>query len=55
MMISGTKINYNFPNDQIQMKGFNTTFRLGTYKNGGGVIIFAKEDIPDPSKRKCLC
>lgn len=43
LMICGTKIDNSFPNDQFQIAGFNTPFRLS--KSVHGTMILIREDI----------
>ena len=45
LMICETKIGNSFPNDQFQIIGSNTPFRIDNNKNGGGMMIFIREDI----------
>ena len=44
-MISETKIYESFPLDQFKINGFNTPFRLNRNSNGGGIMLFVREDI----------
>ena len=44
--ICETKIDDSSPNGQIQVKGFNITFRLDRNKDGGNIMISVREDIP---------
>ena len=45
LMICKTEIRNSFSNDRFQTKGFNTPFRLDRDKNGGGIMIFVREDV----------
>ena len=45
-MISETKIHENFPLDQFKINRFNTPFMLDQNSNGGGIMLFVREDIP---------
>ena len=45
LLISETKIDSSFPTAQFNMKGF-TTYRRDRNINGGGIILFVREDIP---------
>ena len=44
-MISETKLNESFPTSQFFMKGFSSPNRLDRYCNGGGILLYIKEDI----------
>ena len=41
-----TKLDETFPSSQFHMDGFSLPYRLDRNRNGGGVMIFVKEDIP---------
>ena len=45
-MISETKIDDSFPKGQFQMKGFSDPFRVDRNCHGGGILLYAREDIP---------
>ena len=44
-MISETKIDESFPLRQFKINGFNAPFRLDRNSNGGGNMLFVREDI----------
>ena len=44
-MISDTKLNDTYPVDQFVVEGFSKPFRTDRNKNGGGILLFACEDI----------
>ena len=46
LMISETKNYESFPLGQFKINGFNTPFRPDSNSNGGGIILFVREDIP---------
>ena len=46
LMISETKIDESFPLGQFGVNGFNAPFRLTRNSNGGGIMLFVREDIP---------
>ena len=46
LMISETKIDESFPLGQFKVNGFNAPFRLDRNINGGGIMLFVREDIP---------
>ena len=45
-MISETKLDSSFPKGQFHLHGFSEPYRLGKNGNGGGIIVFIREDIP---------
>ena len=46
LVITETKIDQSFPICQFFIEGYSPPFRLDRDVNGGGVIIYVKEDIP---------
>ena len=45
LLISETKIDSSFPTAQFKIEGY-TTHRLDRNSNGGGILLFGREDIP---------
>ena len=45
-MISETKIDGSFPKGQFQIKDFSDPFRVDRNTHGGGILFYAREDIP---------
>ena len=45
LLISETKIDSSFPTAQFNINGF-TTYRRDRNINGGGIILYVREDIP---------
>ena len=45
LLISETKIDSSFPTTQFQIEGY-TTYRLDRNTNGGGILLYIREDIP---------
>ena len=45
-MISETKLDSSFPNGQFQIHGYSEPYRLDKNGNGGGILVFIREDIP---------
>ena len=45
LLISETKIDSSFPNAQFHIDGY-TTYRRDRNLNGGGMILYVREDIP---------
>ena len=46
LLVSETKIDSSFPTPQFLMPGFLPPFRLDRSKNGGGLLLYVREDIP---------
>ena len=46
IMIAETKIDDSFPQNQFIMEGYSTPFRLDRNAQGGGIMIFIRDDIP---------
>ena len=48
-MISETKIDDTFPDSQFLIEGFSEPYRLDRTGNGGGILLYIREDIPSKS------
>ena len=46
LMITKTKLDKNFPIGQFFINGFSSPFRLDLDRNGGGILLYIREDIP---------
>ena len=46
LMISETKLDNSFPGSQALIDGYTPPFRLDRDNNGGGIMLFVREDIP---------
>ena len=46
LMISDIKIDDTFPHSQFFIEGFSTPYRLDRDSNGGGILLYVREDIP---------
>ena len=46
LMISETKIDNTFPHSQFFIEGFSTLYGLDRDSNGGGILLYVREDIP---------
>ena len=46
LLISETKIDSSFPDGQFLIKGFSTPFRKDRNANGGGLLLYVRDDIP---------
>ena len=45
LLISETKNDSSFPTAQFKIEGY-TTYRLDRNSNGGGILLYVREDIP---------
>ena len=43
---SETKTDESFPLSQFKINGFSAPFRLNRNSNGGGIMLFVREDMP---------
>ena len=46
LMISETKLDSSFPKGQFQIHGYSEPYRFDRNGNGGGILVFIREDIP---------
>ena len=46
LVITETKLDNSFPSRQFTINGFNLPFRLDRNTDGGGVLVYLREDIP---------
>ena len=46
LTIQETKLDSSFPSGQFLIDGYSEPYRLDRNRNGGGVMIYAREDIP---------
>ena len=46
LMVSETKIDDSFPVGNFVIDGFSTPYRLDRESNGGGIMLYVREDIP---------
>ena len=46
LVITETKLNESFPEAQFFLEGYTMPYRLDRSEHGGGIMIFAREDIP---------
>ena len=51
-MITETNLDDTYPISQLYIDGYSILFRLGRNRNGSGVIIYVREDIPSKILRK---
>ena len=49
LLISETKLHSSFPLNQFHIDGFTTPYRLDRNQNGGGIMLYIREDIPSKS------
>ena len=45
-LIAETKLDSYFPSGQFIIKVYSTPFRLDRNQNGGGLLLYVREDIP---------
>ena len=45
-MIAETKLDSSFPSEQFSVHGFSKPFRLDRNSNGGGLLVYVRDDIP---------
>ena len=45
LMISETKLDETFPEGQFLMDGFTPLYRIDKNTNGGGIMLYIREDI----------
>ena len=46
LVITETKLDNTFPISQFKMDGYATPYRLDRNRNGRGILVFVREDIP---------
>ena len=47
LMLSDTKIDDSFPKGQFLIKGFGDPFRIDRNVNGGRILFYFREDLPE--------
>ena len=51
LVIVETKLDQTFPENQFRINGFKKPYRRDRTANGGGIMIFVREDIPSLEKK----
>ena len=51
-LVSETKINESFPENQFKITGYSRPYRLDRNEYGGGLLLYVREDIPSKMVRK---
>ena len=46
IVVTKSKLDESFPQQQFLIEGYNLPFRADRIRNGGGILIFVREDIP---------
>ena len=46
LAISERKLDYSLPSGQFKIPIYASPFRLDRSQNGGGILVFVREDIP---------
>lgn len=52
LVLVETKLDTSFPTEQFLITGYTNPYRLNRNKNGGGVIIYVKDNIPSKELKK---
>lgn len=52
LTIQETKLDSSFPPQQFMIEGYSEPYRLDRNRNGGGVLIYVREDIPSKVLKK---
>ena len=52
LVVGETKLDDTFPEQQFKIKGYKKPYRLDRNGNGGGVIIYVRDDIPSQQLKK---
>ena len=48
LLVSKTKLDDSFPTAQFLLDGFSKPYRLDRCSNGGGILLYVKDDISSP-------
>ena len=46
LMVTETKIDKSFPTSQFIVLSFTSPYRFGRIKEGGGILVYKREDTP---------
>ena len=46
IVINESKLDHTFPDSSFHISGYNKTFRKDRNRNGGGIFVFIRDDIP---------
>ena len=52
LVVGETKLDGTFPEEQFKIKGYKKPYREDRNGNGGGVVIYVREDIPSQQMKK---
>ena len=44
--ITESKLDHTFPDSSFRVSGYNKPFRKDRNRNGGGILVFIRDDIP---------
>ena len=55
LVVGETKLDLSFPSSQFHIDGYSQPYRRDRDRNGGGVIIFIREDLPSKQLFKHTC
>ena len=46
LLLSETKLDDSFPTGQLSLNGYSKPYRLYRSSNGGGILLYVRDDIP---------
>ena len=46
LLLSETKLDDSFPTGQFSLNGYSKPYRLDRSSNGGGILLYVRDDIP---------
>ena len=52
LILTETKLDESFPTAQFDIDGYKSPYRQDRNRNGGGVLIYVREDIPSKELKK---
>ena len=52
LVVGETKLDDSFPTSQFRINGFSKPYRLDRTRNGGGVMIFVRDELPSKQLQK---
>ena len=53
-IISESKLDNSFPVAQFEISGYTTPYRFDRKSNGGGILLYVKDDIPSKPLNDCM-
>ena len=52
LVVTETKLDATFPDEEFMMEGYSKPYRMDRNRDGGGIIIYVREDIPSKQLKK---